>query len=164
METQPITIRRAEPADAAALARLRYRFRSELGAAIEAEAIFVARATAWLAEHLATPSWLAWIAADSTGAIGGHSFLQLVAKLPNPVVEAEQIGYITNVYVVPELRGQGLGSRLMQAALASCPASTTDSVILWPSPKSRGLYERLGFREPAHLLELPLGQPRPPHS
>ena len=46
----------------------------------------------------------------------------------------------------------------MQAALASCPADTVDSVVLWPSPKSRALYERMGFRQPAHLLELPLGQ------
>ena len=60
---------------------------------------------------------------------------------------------VTNVYVLPSHRGGGLGRRLLAAALAWCDAHDIDSVVLWPTPRSRRLYARHGFTKPRELLE-----------
>ncbi|CAA9555018.1 MAG: hypothetical protein AVDCRST_MAG88-1042, partial [uncultured Thermomicrobiales bacterium] len=124
-----IGIRRAGVSDAAALAVLRYRFRAELGQPVEAEGAFVARATPWLAERLRGDAWRAWVAVDAAGEIIGHIFAQAVEKIPNPVPEAETILYITNAYVVPALRGGGIGARLLEAALEERRELQVETVI-----------------------------------
>lgn len=149
-----LRIRAATVEDAAALAALRYRFRSALGTPTEAEARFVARAHAWLAARLGQTSWLVWVAiADRE--IVGHCFVQLIEKIPNPVDETELIAYITNVFVVPERRGQGIGTRLLRTALDACREHAVDTTVLWATPESRSLYLRHGFAPPAHVLERP---------
>lgn len=149
-------IRPATPADAQALARMRFRFRAELAPPAEAEAAFVARAAPWIAARLGREGWRAWVAADASGAIVGNLFMQLVEKLPNPAVEAETIAYLTNFFIVPERRRGGLGARMLRIALAACPPDQVDMVVLWPSPGSVTLYRRAGFAPPATMLELPL--------
>lgn len=148
-----LSIRPAVVADAPQLALLRYRFRSELDTPNETEADFVDRATAWFRSRLAQESWRGWVAVSAEGQIVGHAFVQLVEKIPNPVVEAEHIAYLTNVYVIPLLRNRGLGARLMQAAIDACRALDVDSAILWPSEQSQSLYRRFGFAPPRTVFE-----------
>ncbi|HVR99598.1 MAG TPA: GNAT family N-acetyltransferase, partial [Thermoanaerobaculia bacterium] len=62
--------------------------------------------------------------------------------------------YITNVYVLPELRNTGMGALLLEAALAWCRQSRTDAVLLWPSERSRSFYARYGFTERSDLFAL----------
>lgn len=145
-------VRRAKPPDAPALARLRYEFRAGLGQTNETEAEFVARCTPWMADRLAQSSWRAWLA-ESGATTTGTAWLQLIEKLPNPVTEPEWHGYITSCYVKPESRGAGVGSALLRAALAECDARGCDAVILWPTPRSRSLYERHGFAVRQDIFE-----------
>jgi ribosomal protein S18 acetylase RimI-like enzyme len=156
-----ITIRLASPGDAPTLARLRYDFRASQDPASEPEADFVARCTSWMAARLVPGSaWRCWVAED-TGRLIGTLWLQLLEKLPNPVAEPEHHGYITSVYVDPSRRGAGLGSRLLDTCLRVCMAEGLDAVILWPSARSRRLYERHGFAVCDDLFERRLG---PTHS
>jgi GNAT superfamily N-acetyltransferase len=150
-----IAVRPATAADAPSLARLRYRFRAGWGEANEPEEVFVGRTAAWFATRLATDAWRGWVAVTGDGEIVGHVFVQLVEKIPNPLPEAEAIGYLTNCYVVPDWRNRGVGTCLVAAALAACDALDLESVILWPTEESRTLYERHGFAPPAKLLERP---------
>jgi GNAT superfamily N-acetyltransferase len=150
--TDAIGIRAATPADAPELARLRYMFRSHHAPPSEPEAAFVTRAERWFATRLALPLWRGWVACAAE-AIVGHAFLQLIEKIPNPAVEAEQIGYITNVFVLPMYRGAGVGGQLLTALLAACPPERVDTLILWPTDRSRPLYLRAGFAPPITLLE-----------
>lgn len=146
-------IRRAVPDDTRALARLRYEFRAGLDPAAEPEDSFVERCAAWMRAHLAAAgAWCCWIAHDSDGIVG-TIWLQLIDKLPNPVAERERHAYITSLYVRPEHRCAGLGSALLDAALAECDARGVDAVLLWPTPRSRSLYQRHGFAPAADLLE-----------
>lgn len=138
-------IRLATPADAPRLAHLRYEFRSALGPAVETEDAFVARSTPWIARRLAAAApWRCWVA-ERNGEVAGHLWLQLIEKIPNPISEAEHHAYITNVYVRPEARGGGIGNALVATALAWCRQEHVDSVILWPTERSRSLYARHGF-------------------
>jgi GNAT superfamily N-acetyltransferase len=150
-----VAIRPAMPADAADLARLRFRFRTELAAPVEDEAAFVARAADWFAARLAANAWRGWVAVAGDDEIIGHVFVQFVEKIPNPVPEPEAIGYLTNFYVVPVWRIRGLGRRLLDAALAACDEAEVDGVIVWPSEESVSLYLRHGFAPPRGLLERP---------
>jgi ribosomal protein S18 acetylase RimI-like enzyme len=156
-----IIIRLAGPADAPALARLRYEFRAGHEPATENEADFLARCSAWMAARLAHGShWRCWVAED-VGRLVGAIWLQIIEKIPNPVMEAESHGYISNLYVEPSRRGAGLGSRLIDACLRFCEKEDVDAVILWPTPRSRRLYDRYGFAVREDLLERRLG---PTHS
>src|SRR5262245_52858544 len=146
-------IRLAAPADAASLARLRYEFRAGHDPATEAEAEFLPRCRAWMAARLAPGSpWRCWVA-EEAGGLAGVIWLQLIEKIPNPGAEAEHHGYISNLYVEPSRRGAGIGSRLMDACLRFCEKEAVDAVILWPTPRSRSLYERHGFAVREDLLE-----------
>lgn len=152
----PPALRIADPADAAELARLRYEFRSTERPATEPREAFVARATAWMRERLApgTP-WRCFVALRD-GAITGHVWITLVEKVPNPGSdEPERHAYLTNLYVRPAERG-GPGSALLEAALGWCREARVDTVILWPSERSRTLYQRYGFDASRAVMVLPL--------
>lgn len=143
--TPGAAVRLARPEDAAALARLRYQFRTELEPAGEAGPDFIARCTEWMRERLGEAgAWRAWVA-ELGGTECGMVWLQLVEKIPNPVAEPEWHGYVTSLYVRPDQRASGLGSTLLRAALEACDQREVDAVFLWPTPRSRSLYERHAF-------------------
>jgi GNAT superfamily N-acetyltransferase len=157
----PCSIRTATVSDALVLARLRYAFRCELGSALETEEAFVARCAAWMGQRLGGAvgdtcggHWRCWVAEDGD-VIVGTVWVQRFEKMPNPVDEAEHHAYITNLYVHPDRRG-GIGSRLLETALDWCRVAGVDAVLLWPSERSRSLYERQGFAVRGDLMELRL--------
>jgi GNAT superfamily N-acetyltransferase len=97
--------------------------------------------------------WRCWVLDDGDQLLG-HVCVQLFEKVPNPVnAEPELHAYVTNFYVIPEMRSQGFGKRLLDKALSWCRAQGTDAIILWATPGSRSLYRRCGFVEPADLFE-----------
>jgi GNAT superfamily N-acetyltransferase len=157
--TTGIRVRRGRPADADALARLRYDFRADLDVPAETPPAFGARCATWMRRQLAPgSSWLCWVA-ELGDEIIGTIWLELIEKLPNPVAERERHGYITNLYVRPAHRGNGAGTLLLRQALAECESRGVDAVLLWPTPRSRSLYQRLGFAPPTDLLERRLSRP-----
>jgi GNAT superfamily N-acetyltransferase len=132
------------------LATLRFEFRSRTKPPVESAAAFVPRCVDWMRPRIADgAAWRVWVL--------GNIWLEIVEKLPNANVEAELHGYVTNFFVRPEHRNAGAGSRLLQAVLDECRRSEVDSVFLWPSERSRPLYERFGFVHPSEMLVL--GQP-----
>jgi GNAT superfamily N-acetyltransferase len=148
-----IAVRLASPGDATVLAEMRYAFRSELAEPTEPETHFLERATRWLADRLGGDVWTGWIACASGDPVG-LVLVQLVEKVPNPVPEAENIGYVSSLYVRPRWRGRGIGGRLLTTALGFCRRSGVDNVVLWPSPRSIPLYQRHGFRSVGEVMEL----------
>ena len=153
------TVRTATPSDAWKLAELRYEFRSPRSENKESQREFVERCAAWMRTHLSRDDWHCWVA-EREGDIVGHVWLHLIEKIPNPVVEPEWHGYITNMYVQEKSRG-GVGGALMDAALKCCRERQVDAVILWPTQKSRTLYARKGFSVNDAIMSI---ESRPPHS
>ena len=154
-------IRPATPADAGELATLRYEFRAALDPSQEAFETFRARCTSWMASRLATGVWRCWVA-EREGRMVGTVWLFMIEKLPNPVAEPEQHGYVSSLYVRPECRGSGLGSQLLAKVLETCEAERCDAVFLWPTARSRSLYLRHGFEVQQDLLERRM-TPAPAH-
>ncbi len=146
-------VRRAGPADASAMAELRYAFRTELAPPAESEHGFVERATGWLADRLQRGSWAGWLACDQEMPVG-LVLVHLVEKVPNPVAEPESLGYVTSLYVLPRCRGRGVGEDLLRTAVRACREAGVDTVVLWPSERSVPLYRRHGFRRKGDVMEL----------
>lgn len=150
-------VRTAHPADAARLARLRYRFRAAEDPAVESREAFLERCEPWMRERLdpEARTWRCWVA-EPDGAIRGHVWVQMVPKIPNPADEPEHHAYLTNMYVEPEHRGRGLGSALLERAVEACREEAVHSLILWPTEESRSLYRRFGCAPAEGIFELDL--------
>jgi GNAT superfamily N-acetyltransferase len=147
-------VRRATQADAAALARLRLEFRGPRAPALETDVAFLERCADWMRARLSSESiWRVWLVERNHEPVG-NVWLQVVEKLPNPSAEAELHAYISNFFVRSEQRNTGAGSALLAEALAECERLNVDSVFLWPTARSRPLYERHGFRVSNHVLVL----------
>jgi|SRR5581483_854900 len=145
-------IREAVPSDAPVLAQLRWEFRAGKDAPVETEAEFRERCVEWMSAALAAGEWRAWVAEDN-GTIVGQGWMRVIAKIPNPAGERDRHAYFSNLYVTPSARG-GVGSRLLEAAIAWASAHGVDRVILWPSTRSRSMYLRHGFTSNGEVLEL----------
>jgi GNAT superfamily N-acetyltransferase len=150
-----LRIRLATSADWRALAKMRYRFRTEVGSPRESKSRFVRRCTSWMKKRFrcGLSLWRCWVVEDGKQLLG-HVCVQLFEKMPNPVNEPEAHAYLTNFYVVPEMRGRGLGRKLLNKALSWCRAQGADAVILWATPESKSLYRRCGLLESDDILEL----------
>jgi len=141
-------LRLAVAADAPRLAELRYELRTGIAPDVRPEAGFHERCTAWMAARLPRSDvWRCWLCEDDTGEPLGVVWLQFVEKLPNPVGEPGLHAYLTGFYVRPLARNRGVGSALLDAALAECAERGVDNVFLWPTPRSRPMYERFGFAQ-----------------
>jgi GNAT superfamily N-acetyltransferase len=151
-----IRIRLAKSTDCDALAKLRYQFRAEAGSATETKSRFLRRCASWMKKRFRSGSspWHCWVLDDGKQLLG-HVCVQLFEKIPNPVNDEPELhAYVTNFYVVPEMRNGGLGRNLLNKALSWCHAQETDAVILWATPGSRSLYRRCGFVEPTDIFQL----------
>ena len=157
-----IQIRLARSGDSRALADLRYRFRTETEPATETKSRFLRRCIPWMKKRFRAGSspWRCWVLDDGKQLLG-HVCVQLFEKVPNPVNEPELHAYVTNFYVVPEMRSHGLGKRLLEKALSWCRARGIDAIILWATPGSISLYRRCGLAAPKDVFELreSAGQP-----
>lgn len=148
------SIRLATASDALPLAKLRFAFRSGLGRVSEGEDEFVERCETWMRERLREGGrWRCWIA-EQGQALVGAVWVQLIEKIPNPVVESEYHAYVTNFYIREEARGEGTGTLLLSGVLEWCKSQDVQTVLLWPTQRSRALYERQGFSIRADILSL----------
>lgn len=150
-----VRIRVARSSDCSALAELRYRFRAEAGSATEIQSRFVHRCASWMRKRFCAGSgpWRCWVLDDGTQLLG-HVCVQLFEKLPNPIEDEPELhAYLTNFYVIPDMRRKGFGKKLLDKALSWCRAQGTDAIILWATPESRSLYRRCGFGKAVGVLE-----------
>lgn len=141
----PLNIRDAGEADAETIARLhaaswRVAYRGILPAAYLDGPIDDERRRHWRATLAAKrPDDIVLIIEDQANSLG---FIA-VWRVGDPGFEA----YIDNLHVRPDLRGNGLGRRLLAAAVARLRAIGCSSVYLWLFEKNaaaRRFYETLG--------------------
>jgi GNAT superfamily N-acetyltransferase len=81
----------------------------------------------------------------------GCASLCVINKIPRPSNIIDPIGYLTNVFVLPEYRNNRLGYKLIEHIKDFAKDKNLEIIVVWPSESSDTFYARLGFA--------PRGQP-----
>ena len=151
------TIRRAGAADSAALAQLRWLWRtSERGEVGLTPAAFEAAFTDWWSARQS--SHVAYIA-EHGGDPVGMAWLAVFDRIPQPRDLGRQAGNVQSVFVLEELRNQGIGSALVEAVIAEARTRGVGYkthalvVCLWASPEK--IWERVKNQTHRPLLHDP---------
>jgi GNAT superfamily N-acetyltransferase len=63
-------------------------------------------------------------------------------------------GWIGHVFVKPDLRGHGLGTRMTEVALEVLKRTRCDTIVLAATDLGRPVYERMGFQVESHYHEM----------
>jgi GNAT superfamily N-acetyltransferase len=137
-------VREARASDAAELARLRWDFRSGSWSAQSREE-FSAEFHLWFQSAYSSARWAVVVAQVRPERLCGCVFLQCVEKVPRPGVVGQAWGYVTNSFVDPEFRSQGLGGVMLRFIVDVARAKSLEFLIVWPSAESVAFYERAGF-------------------
>ncbi len=143
--------------DVAGLASLRWEYRYREGGAGPAvpKAEFLEACTAFLRAGLRDGTWVYWVA-EEDGVIAASSFVKRIRKVPKPSRLVSEVAHLTNVYVRPEVRGRGVGTKLLQRVISWCREQGFELLFVWPSERSVPFYTRQGFARDNDILELVL--------
>jgi len=158
----PTVVRRAVPADARAVEDLRLAgWRAAYAGLLDAG--FLARravddgAVAVREAMLADPGVVCLVAEDDRGPAGFATAMAARDDDLDPAVTTELGG----LYLRPDRWRQGLGTRLLAAALAERPAPVLVLWVIEENVRARRFYERQGFRPDGGRRVLDLGGPAP---
>jgi GNAT superfamily N-acetyltransferase len=139
-------IRRASLGDLDALVHLRLELLREVGNLKTADdAPALAEATRrYLKEKIPQDVFLVWVA-EEKDKIVGTSGLMLFENPPISGDFSRREAYITNMYTLPEWRGKGIATALLEEIIHF--AKEMDARRLWlrATPAGRSVYEKAGF-------------------
>ncbi|GAB3929104.1 hypothetical protein GCM10011575_26030 [Microlunatus endophyticus] len=156
-------IRQADAADAgdvgglALLLWLDTRDEEPTGPSLDA---FTAELDRWWTRHRDTHR--AFVAALPSGREGGAeiigmAWVALVDRIPRPGATSRMSADIQTVFVMPDHRGRGVGSELVEAAAAHATRLGAIRVTVHSGSRAVPVYERLGFASSRQLLQRPPG-------
>jgi GNAT superfamily N-acetyltransferase len=150
-------IRSARADDVPELARLRWKLYTEREAHGEPFETYVERFAAFARDALGRNDWRAWCA-EADDRLVAAMWLHTVPRVPAPGHgDPRPMGYLTNMYVEPEHRSHGLGSRMLRSLVEHCAADGFELVLTFPADEAYGFYERNGFTRPPDPLVHRLG-------
>jgi GNAT superfamily N-acetyltransferase len=150
------SIRFATTDDVNDLAGLRFALYEEQdGTVAESADAYRSRFADFATRALASKDWRAWVARLGDRPVGAM-WLHTVHRVPVPGKRAGPIGYLTNVYVVPQHRNSGLGAEMLDRITSWCGQEGFSEVIVWPTERSRSFYARGGFTRPDQPLVIEL--------
>ncbi|MBA2521866.1 MAG: GNAT family N-acetyltransferase [Solirubrobacterales bacterium] len=130
--------RRAQPADAPLIARMLHDFNTEFTDPSPGAEVLTRRVSAFIDDGAMT---------YVLGGAGPDGFAQVSFR---PSVWADEpVGYLEELYVVPDRRGEGIGRAIMDAVLELARergAAGIELVTGEADIAARGLYESVGFK------------------
>jgi GNAT superfamily N-acetyltransferase len=127
------------------ICRQRRRMFEEAGFAIADLDLMVESFPAWLRPRLADGRYFGFVGEDAGRAVAGVG-LVLLEWPPHPLHPTTEVrGYVLNVFVEPEYRGQGLAQRLMERSEEEFRARGVTYATLHASRMGRPVYEKMGW-------------------
>lgn len=144
-------IERAGPDDVRGLARVKWLDRATDDAGDAEFDSFVTALASWWEIHHATHS--AFVARTIEDEIVGAAWVALLPRVPSPGASNRLSADIQSVFVLPEHRGGGVGSALVDAATAHAHRAGASRVTVHPSERAVPVYRRLGFTGSPKLLQ-----------
>jgi GNAT superfamily N-acetyltransferase len=112
---------------------------------------FAAELAPWWAGR--QDSHLAFVARLLRPEIVGMAWVALVPRVPRPGATSRLSADIQSVFVLPEQRGQGIGSALVKAASEHAAHLGSRRVTVHSGRRAVPVYERLGFESSRQLLQ-----------
>ena len=153
-----VDIRPATHEDIDEMARLRWQLYTEPESLDEPFSSYLERFATFARDALARDEWKAWCV-EADGRLVAAMWLQTVPRVPAPGHgEPRPIGYLTNMYVEPEHRSRGLGTRLVQELIRHGETNGFEMVLTFPAGDAFGFYERNGFSRPPDPVVHHLGR------
>lgn len=143
-------IERAGPDEVRGLARLKWMDRAADDADTAEFDSFVEALGSWWQSHQDTHS--AFVA-QIEGATVGAAWVALLPRVPSPGASNRLSADIQSVFVVPEHRGGGVGTALVDAATAHAHSAGASRVTVHSSERAVAVYQRLGFAGSPKLLQ-----------
>ncbi|GIJ81287.1 GNAT family N-acetyltransferase [Micromonospora phaseoli] len=107
----------------------------------------------WWAAH--QHSHAAFVARLLGAEIVGMAWVALLSRVPRPGATSRLSADIQSVFVMPEHRGQGIGSALVEAASEHARRLGSLRVTVHSGRRAVPVYERLGFESSRQLLHRP---------
>ena len=145
----PAIIRRAGAEDVEMLAALRRLFSEEKPGGSIVDDDFDQRFAEWWGEESDRRiMWLALIDGTPVGMLN----LAVFTRMPWPGARPRNWGYIANAFVHPGHRNEGIGRRLVAAAVDHARANGYARLVLHPSERAIPMYQRAGFGSADMLL------------
>jgi GNAT superfamily N-acetyltransferase len=145
-----IEIRLARSEEFTAVAGLRWQWEVEVG-----ESPSVARETfekefaEWARLHTASNRC---VVLCRNGIVVGMAWLAVIARVPTPDNMVRATGDLQSVYLVPEARDNGLGSRLVVGVLDEARALGLSKVTVQSTTRAVPFYCRTGFESSPKVL------------
>jgi GNAT superfamily N-acetyltransferase len=150
------SFRIAGSADSIQLANLRWDMRIESGeASFVSKAEFISSCASFFQAGTDSGSHFHWVA-DIDEMIVAVASIHVVDMTPRPCKLEDQFGYLTNVYTVPKLRNQGIGSALLRRAKSWACDNDLELLIVWPGEGAEGHYEKMGFQRDQEIMTVGL--------
>lgn len=145
-----IVYRRGTLDDTQALVDLRVRFLNELLNHSENNETRVVRKSLleYFTEAIPSRDFVAWVA-EYGGKIVATSGM-VVWRIPARygAVESGKLGYLLNFYTIPEARGKGIATRLLNELIREARSLGLRYVHLHASKDGEPIYRKAGFVEP----------------
>jgi GNAT superfamily N-acetyltransferase len=139
-------IRLATVGDVDELIRLRLDFLEEVGspgAGADGGELGAAMRD-YMLRKMPSGAFLAWVA-ESEGAIVATSGVTLFERPPNGANPSGLEAYLSNMYTLPGWRGRGLGTALVETAVAHLKATNVRRIWLHATEQGRPVYAKAGF-------------------
>ncbi|MGH6911232.1 MAG: GNAT family N-acetyltransferase [Phenylobacterium sp.] len=139
------------PADLDLVCRHRHEMFKASGRTDEALAPMSAAFRDWLKPRLASGDYFGWIAMEGAAPVAGLGMM-VIDWPPHPShPEQAARGYILNVFVEQERRGQGIAKALMERAMAEGRRRGLQYMILHATAQGRPMYEGLGWAQTSEM-------------
>lgn len=148
-----VTLRQGTPDDVASLAALRWAWiveENETPGAVD-RATFLREFVAWAEEHSATHRPFV---AETEEQVVGMAWLALYPRVPSPRALTRITGDVQSVYVVPTLRGRGIGAQLISAVIDAATSLGVEIMVVHSSPGAVSAYKRAGFTSEEELRRM----------
>ena len=103
--------------------------------------------------HFADNTLVEWVAEEDGKIVGTAAIL--LFEFPPAFTNPSGIkGYITNMYTVPEYRGQGLASELLKKVLDEARSRSVKNILLAASDMGKPVYKKVGFEEAGDWMKM----------
>ena len=144
--TRPFAVRFATPLDAQTLGALRTELFTELGRlSASGQPAFERAAAHALADAIERGDCFAWLAESAPGLPIGSVAMLIYPRLPSPESPDLREGYLLNVYAVPDWRGRGVATALVEAAIAGARELGLARIRLHATAAGQRVYAAAGF-------------------